>query len=297
MRKFWMLVNIVVLCALTVTFAVAQQPTYVPLTVTTGVETGTYYRFAREIAQACPQPPLTLNASKGSLENLDRLLGNEAHLAFVQADALIARKVIDNDPEVDRVKTFMTLYPEEVHLIASGNQFVKTFTDLGNKKVAVYGGSTITSRVLFAKSGFRPIRILTYGTPTEAVQALDKREVDAILGVGGQPLAWVRGLDASYRLVPIEASPQIVQAYQTTSLSYSNLADTGRVRTVAVLSLIATIDYKTAAIRQSLGKLRECLSSKLVQLQEGLGSHPKWRLVDPASKGPWPYFELILPKK
>ena len=142
------------------------------LIVSIGVEDGTYARFFNEFARVCTQPALQGRASTGSVENLERLLNTEANLAFVQADVLVTKLLIDHDLRVQSVRTFLVLYVEEIHILTkSPNASIGSFSDLANKKVGVYGGSTITAPALFTSTGVQPARIQTFPGPAEAVQA------------------------------------------------------------------------------------------------------------------------------
>lgn len=262
-----------------------------PLVVTTGSEGGTYYRFFNEISQVCAQPPLIVKISKGSRENLDNLLGNQANLGFIQADVLFGRKIIENDPEVDNIKTLLVLYPEEVHLLVrAGNQYIQRFSDLGNKKVGSWGGSTVTAWVTFAKTQVRPIKLQEFPGYQDAIQALDKGAIDAILAVGGQPLDWIRKLPGDYRLVPFDRPEQVRDVYEPAILSYANLNQSG-IRTVTTQTLLVTMNYKTPEKVRALTGLRKCIAENLDALRETTGNHPKWRLVNVGAKGTWPWFD------
>lgn len=262
-----------------------------PLTVSTGVESGTYHRFFNEITQVCSNPPLVARPSKGSRENIDNLLGNIANLGIVQSDVLFARKIIDNDQEVDNIKTLMVLYPEEVHFITkSNNQYIHKFSDLGNKKVAAWGGSVITGWVVFARSGVRPIQFRDVPGPNEAMAMLDKGEIDAILAVGGQPLGWLRNATAPYKLVPFDRFEQVKDVYDAAVLSYSNLNQSG-IKTITTQAILVTMNYRTKDKIAAVTALRQCITEKLEEIRETTGTHPKWRLVNPEFKGTWPFYE------
>ena len=259
--------------------------------VSTGVADGTYAQFFTQFSRVCPQPPLKGVASHGSVENLERVMNNAASLAFVQADVLFAKKLVEHDPQVDSVRTFLVLYLEEIHILTqASNDSIAKFSDLAGKRVGVYGGSIITSLILFAITGVQPARSQTYPGPDEAVQALGGA-VDAVLGVGGKPLPWVEALDAKYRLIPFDQFEKVSKIYYPAVVNYSNLNQPGGVPTIAVPSLLITRDYKIPAMVTPLLQLRSCIVKNLQVLRETVGNHPKWQQVNPDIKGPWPYFE------
>ena len=259
--------------------------------VSTGVADGTYAQFFTQFSRVCPQPPLKGVASHGSVENLERVMNNAASLAFVQADVLFAKKLVEHDPQVDSVRTFLVLYLEEIHILTqASNDSIAKFSDLAGKRVGVYGGSIITSLILFAITGVQPARSQTYPGPDEAVQALGGA-VDAVLGVGGKPLPWVEALNAKYRLIPFDQFEKVSKIYYPAVVNYSNLNQPGGVPTIAVPSLLITRDYKIPAMVTPLLQLRSCIVKNLQVLRETVGNHPKWQQVNPDIKGPWPYFE------
>jgi len=288
-RLFGRLIGIALLAIALIVPPTLAQPNQI--IVATGVPNGTYAQFFTEISRVCPQPPLKGVASHGSVENLERVMNNSASLAFVQADVLFAKKLVEHDPLVESVRTFLVLYLEEIHiLIKASNDSITKFSDLAGKKVGVYGGSTITSLILYATTGVQPGHTETYPGPDEAVQALGGA-IDAVLGVGGKPLPWVESLDAKYKLIPFDQFEKVSKIYYPAIINYSNLNQPGGVGTIAVPSLLITRDYKIPGMVTPLLQLRSCIVKNLEVLRETVGDHPKWNQVNPAIKGPWPYFE------
>ena len=266
-----------------------------PIIVATGVADGTYARFFSDIARTCPQPPLQGVASEGSVENLERVMNNKANLAFVQADVLFAKRLVEHDPAVESVRAFLVLYLEEIHiLIQSSDTTITKFSDLANKKVGVYGGSVITSLILFAVTDVHPASSQTFPGPDEAVQALGKG-IDAVLGVGGKPLPWMEALEPKYKLVPFDQFEKVSKIYFPAILNYSNLNQPGGVRTIAVPSMLITRDYKIPKMVTPLLQLHSCIIKNLNVLRETTGNHPKWREVNPDNKISWPYLEGASP--
>lgn len=269
------------------------------LIIASGGEKGTYHAFVQQMQQACAEPALRETLSpQGTVTNIDWLKNNQVSLAIVQADGLWADKMINNDPEADRIKTLMVLYPEEVHIFANAsNGYVQKFSDLGNKRIGVKGGSTITARVLFAKAGLQPIQVVTLAKEEDGFASLDQNKLDALIFVGGKPLGYVKALPPRYKLLPFDRTSQVLDVYQTAVLTYPNLGAQG-VQTVAVQSLLVTRDFKTPEKRAQVVALRNCIIEKLDQIRDTTGSHAKWGLVDPKEKGKWPYYEAAtLPAK
>lgn len=267
-----------------------------PLIVSTGDPNGTYVRFFNEMAKTCPDSPMRGITSQGAVQNLERVMNNDANVGFVQVDVLFAKRLIEHDPNVEHIRTLLVLYLEEIHILipASSAASIHDFTDLAGKRIGVYGGSDITARILFATTKVKPAAIRDFPGPTEAVRALGGT-IDAVLGVGGKPLPWVAALSSNYKLVPFNEYAKVSNIYFPGLLDYSNLDQPGGVRTIAVPSLLVTRDYTIPALVTPLLALRSCILKNLETLRETVGNHPKWGQVDPANKGPWPYFDPTKP--
>lgn len=276
-------------------------------TWSTGAEKGTYTQFFNEIQGVCgaENPMQAFRGPKGqwpsgSRENISNALGNKASLFFSQMDAVFARRDIERDPEIDNIKTLMMLYPEEIHPIVKRNSrasnYIHRFSDFNNKKVGTWGGSLITTYVLAYKTGVRPT-VKEYPGQVEAIDALVKEEVDAVLAVGGQPLTWLAD-NQQLMLVPFDRKDAALQApaggqspYRLAApLSYMGLGQTG-IETVAVMSGLFTMNYSSPRMTSAITRIRRCIVDNLADLKELPGMHPKWRLVNPEDKGPWPIYE------
>jgi|GEM_PF-4700146 len=268
------------------------------LIITTGVKGGTYSAFYDQIRATCSNPVLTewigpkgLPAS-GSLENLRNLLGNKANIGFIQEDVLWSKKIIDSDPAIDGIKTLIVLYPEEIHVIAMTRSSINRFSDLGNKKIATWGGSLITTKVLLGKTGIRVNSVTEVPGATEAVDLLDKGKVEAIIAVGGQPVGWIENLPNKFKLVEFDQFQRVNDIYAKAVLNYTNLSPTG-INSISTMSMIVTKDYKTDMKIKDLNDLVNCIMSHLPDLTETTGNHPKWELVKPDNKSSWPKYDKL----
>lgn len=270
------------------------------LNVATGSPTGTYSAMFKNIGRVCTQSAyLRERGSSGSLENIDLLLNNEVSLAFVQSDVLKARQQIDKDPRVDGIKALLPLNREELHLFAlppvvsknilgqTKTQGVAKFDDLKGKKIAAWGGSLITARVVGAMTGLS-FEVVSVKDQASAFAALRARQVDAVLAVVGQPAAWVKDL-SGVNLVSVPMAGKMNSIYSPAKLFYPNIS-AASVPTVAVQSVLATRDFKTPERKKLLLAYQKCAVGKLVNLQEDEGMHPKWQDVD-FKTWPWPQYK------
>ena len=251
---------------------------------------GTMKEFHDQISKVCSQPALVERQSpNGSVGVLNDLLNNEATVGFVLEDVLFARKMVENDPDVDNLKTLVNLYPSEVHIVTLANSPVRLFTDLGNKRLGVVGGAAKTCQILAARTGIRYSQILIANTEDQLVQMLDKGQVDVIMGIGGQPLKWVKGLSSKFRLVEFNAFDKVNDIYLNATLNtYPNLGS--GVRGIATNTLIVTYNYTSGGKVADLNEYKGCITRNLTNLKETTGNHKKWREVRAGSKAKWPMY-------
>jgi hypothetical protein len=281
------------------------------MNVATGSPTGTYAKIYKDMGQVCTQASYLLErGTSGTLENIELLLSNQVSMAFLQVDALEAKKQIDQDPRVDQIKALIPLYPEEVHIIVRadlanvvGNFLSKKkvpvtkFSELKGRVVGAWGGSYITANVLNAKGGnFKQLRFFDGKTAqAEGLKALSEGKIEAIVAVGGQPVGWIRDLPpGQFRLLSFDLLKEVPERiYKPAKISYPNLA-TESVQTISVQSLLATRDFKTPERAKLLTQYRQCVINKLTELREGEGHHAKWGVVEPESDPPWPKYDPVI---
>ncbi len=268
------------------------------LNVATSPAGSTTAEMFKDLGKVCTSAAwLRQKQTSGSIENLELLLNNQVSMAFIQLDVLKARDQIDHDPRTKELKTLLPLNYDEIHLIAkhpTKGMFgkvngVTAFSGLSGKRLGVWGGSLVTSRILKAKSKVN-FEVVSYADRPTALKALETGGVDAILAVVGQPADWVKVLDpATYALLPIDVSGNILNGfYKPMRLLYPRFG--GAVNTYGVQRLLVTRDFKSADKRKQLLGYQACAKAKLTKLQEGEGMHPKWQEVDFKSND-WPMYK------
>ncbi len=293
--------------------AQAQQ-----LNVATGSKTGTYNSMFEDIKKFCGNE-LLMNGrvTTGGVQNLELLTGNKVQAIFGQSDMMYRRSRGNTD--LADVKTLLAMHPEQLHFIVRsapikeggyGAMGIKvmgtevTLTEvaqLKGRKIAAWGGSVETAKQvrLDSEIAYDIIQVQNFG---EAKKALDAQQVDAILMVGGAPMADIAGdeekkipaLSAAYRLLAVGPATvaKLKDSYpRTDNLTYGNL-NAQSVPTVSVEALFVTREYKTAAATAALSSLRNCVITKLDDIKEAEGTHPAWRRVSATNKGSWPYYNL-----
>jgi TRAP-type uncharacterized transport system substrate-binding protein len=277
------------------------------LKVSTGSATGTYARMFKELNGMCKDAVMQIEMpSKGAVENMDRLLGNEVNAGIVQTDVLFYRA---RSEDLSGIKTLFALHPEEVHVIAPvispiteggtlgmGKKAIalNRIEDLTSRSIAAWGGSVVTAQVIRLQSevNFQVVEVADFKA---AKQALDAGQVAALLMVGGQPMADVSALPNTYKLLSFsEASiGKLKSVYVPAKITYSNMGQAGSgVQTIATEALYVTRAYKTPKYVESLAALRTCFKENLSELQETTGMHKKWSAVKADNTGKWSYYEL-----
>lgn len=290
--------------------AAAQDNT--PLVVSTGSPEGTYSKMFKSIMAQCRERvPLAEKNSSGADENIDNLINKQADLAFVQTDTLQFVAMNDARASEAKIRTLVPLHAEEVHVIALANTTkqvggksiigfnvggekvaLKSLQDMAGLKVGAWGGSYTTARAISYLGGVK-YDIVRYDDGKSARAALDKGEIQAIIAVGGQPLGFMKDLNANYRLLEVDAALATkVKAYSPTRISYRNVNAAG-VPTVAARAYLVTNNYATAARKAKISALKACIVENIDEFKEGTGHHPKWSDVDINADTVWTLYETV----
>lgn len=285
-----------------------------PIAIATGNKSSgsTYSAMFNEFQPFCGNVEMVEIETSGSIENVALLAQNKTNAAIVQSDMLSYQKI--NDPKsVESIFTLVALHPEELHIIAlktprtdssfySGwfgkNEFVEyhRVSDIKNKRIGAVGGSVLSANVI-SQYGALGLSVMEYKTNTDLLSAIETGEVDAGLVVAGSPHAGVASLNHNFKLLDIDDN--ILDAltgsdnaiYRKAVLSYNNLKQTG-VKTVSVDALLVSRQYRSPRMITNLHNLRSCIIDNVYDLQDRLGTHPKWQAVDPKYKGKWNWYEL-----
>jgi TRAP transporter TAXI family solute receptor len=221
--------------------------------IAAGPEHGQYLRFARALAEP-GGPRTTVLVTSGGEENLELLRNGKVQVALAQADSALAAyegigafKARGPAPEL---RAIGSLYPEPMHVIVRADSDLASVANLRGRAVAVgQPGSASRTTVLrvLEEHGLTArdvkARELALG---DALVALARREVDAVLQVIGIPADSVRAAmtDVPMKLLPLSASAITKLSEDRTGLldyaipagSYPNqAADVRTVATTAVL--------------------------------------------------------------
>lgn len=279
----------------------------VQLKVATGTPSGNYSRMFKELQAQCKDQLTQVEVpSKGSIDNLTKLLDNQVNAAITQTDALFHSA---RNADLSGIKTLFSLYPEEVHVITTSvgkimeggtlgfgatPMRLSSVSDLTGRTVAAWGGSVITGQVIRLQSeiNFKLVEVADFKA---ARAALDAGQVAAIIMVGGQPMADVAALGTGYKLVPFSEAivGKLKSVYVPAKLNYPTMGQGGTgITSVATEALLVTRAYKTEKYTKALYELRKCLNDNVDTLSETVGMHNKWSSVKTDNRGKWSYFEI-----
>lgn len=278
------------------------------LQVATGSPTGTYSNMFQTAIKACPigMQILEVNTT-GSVENVDALIGNTINAGFAQADVLAYRS---RSEDLSSLKALLIMHDEEVHFIAlsaerreggwfggriGGTKYtLNDVSDLRGRNVGAVGGSVISANLISVLGGMN-FNVIQLNSNEQALEAVRKGEIDAMVAVGGVPLAVVTKLTPEFRLltVPreITENERLMSVYKKTRVTYNNMNARG-VETIAVPAVLVTRDYKTPRMVNALIDFRECVLNRLDEIRETTGTHAKWQQVGKlgGEKPVWPLY-------
>ena len=257
--------------------------------VISGGVTGTYVRIAADLANALDdgyQLRVLPIIGKGSVRNIeDLLLLRGIDVAIVQSDVLDFYKRAALVPNIEgKIRYIAKLYNEEVHVLAKSEY--GTIDDLAGKRVnfgTEGSGTFMTASIIFDDLGI-DVDVQTDPEPV-ALEKLRAGEIDAMVFVGGKPVAFIGEVDRSEQLRLLAIPPgRIKAAYVRSELTpdiYPRLIEPGDpVETVAVSAVLAAYNWPDGHPRRDkLNRFIERFSANFSRLLEP-PFHPKWQEVD-----------------
>lgn len=272
-----------------------------PIAIVTGLKTGTYYIFGKEIADIEKKhgANVEVKSSEGSIDNIKRINSSEnATLGIVQSDVLgfLARsRNPDSIKMANNLRMVFPFYNEEIHVLARNE--IKSFNDLQGKKVAIGedgSGNMLTSINLFSMMNVTPAE--TQKIPSaQGVVAVLKGEIDAVIFVGGKPVRLFKNLEDltlpenqkyapmldEVHFIPMN-NPKMLEEYKPAEITvndYSFVKES--VPTISVQSVLVSYDFSQGNNRkrcEELGEFANILRDNIGELKKS--GHAKWQEVD-----------------
>jgi TRAP transporter TAXI family solute receptor len=249
------------------------------LTIATGTPEGTYYQIAQDIKQIAEKEgiPVEIIQTNGSFYNINLLGLEKVDLAILQLDVLkVTSDVMQAKAGFNvlkEIKVILNLYFEEIHVITK-NDGIRSLSQLEGKKVAVgpeRSGSALTAEVLLTAYDLRVEKF--FDAPNDALQKLERGELDALIFVGGAPVPAFEKLDPSFRFVRLPSNPILEQLYQRKKIDKGVYPWAGEVETFAVPSAIMTRDRRDSEYVTLIQRLLLTILSNKEKLDAT--GHPK----------------------
>lgn len=271
------------------------------LKVATGSSSGTYSKVVKEFIAACANDGSVAEVNtKGSMENIDLIVGNTVSAAFVQTDVLHFRARTE---DLSNVKTLVTLFPEQVHIVTLAVPKIKeggfagvgakqvtfnTLSDLNGRMVVAGGGSFITAQVIRLQTEIA-FQVAEVPDTKTALDAVASGQAAAAIVVGGAPMDSIKALDKNFKLLSINEADigKLKNVYKPAVLNYSGMGAAG-VKTVSTDAVWVARNYKTPKFVDGLTKLRTCFNAKAPELAEQPGFHVAWSKIEVGAEAKWP---------
>jgi TRAP transporter TAXI family solute receptor len=268
-----------------------------------GQSSGTYMRFADELAQALDDGDnlrILPIVSYGAASNLEDLLYlNNIDIAITQSDVFEFFRTERKTPNLDSRVHFITRLPiAELHVLARAE--IRTLEDLSGKKVSfgpAGSGSSLTGSIVFQRLGVNVEQIMIDNS--QALHKLQSGEIAALVRVVGRPVDFFSRIPANsgLHLLSIPYSKKFADYYTIGELSsrdYPTLIPAGeRVDTIAVPAVLAVYNWRQRNERYiRIERFVERLFANIDKLQKP-PFHPKWRDVNLSATVPgWKRFDV-----
>lgn len=239
--------------------------------IASGSRGGTYFPIASALAKVISNPPgskscasggncgvpdltATAQSTGGSVANVDALLTRKFPSAIAQSDVTYWSYTGTGPFRTRKPNTSLcvitSLYPEDVHLVASKASGINKMEDLSAKRVALGekdSGALLGAQLLVRAYGLQESKDFTpsFVNFTGAVDALKAGQVDAFITVAGHPSSSISEImkAGNAHLVPIVGKGREVLAEKSPFYALSEIPpgtypnQTGSVPTVAVTAL------------------------------------------------------------
>lgn len=267
-----------------------------------GLPEDTSLPFAAEIARNLNESgtlrvlPLATPGAASSVKDLMFLDGID--VALTQTDVLQYLRSVEKIPQVERrVHYIAALYHSEVHLVVRAD--INAISDLAGKKVGFNvpgAGPTVTASTIFQRLNVKVEPI--YVANAQALAMVRSGELAGFVHSAAKPNNFIAaiGKEAGVKLLPVPYEPldELYVPSQFSAADYPNLVRSGQfVDTVAVQTVLATLDRSPSADRTRRVRRFVELFFERFDRFKGLGYQPAWKDVNLSAQIPgWTRYEL-----
>lgn len=260
-----------------------------------GLPTGTFIRFAAEIAQNVNAPdtlrvlPIITGGATGNIKDLLYLKGVD--VAITNADVLDHYKNAERIPNIERRINFISeMAISEVHLVVRPE--INSIQDLEGKVVSVGpkgAGNATTGPIVFRQLGVKP-KIININNAI-ALEKMRTGEVAGIVNNGAKPLALLKGFknDAGFKFlsIPIDRFDEYYIPATLNSEDYPAFIKPGeKVETLGIQTVLAVYNWPRESDRYRRVSRFIDRYFDLFERFHVPPYHPKWKSVNLAANVP-----------
>ncbi len=210
---------VTIAAALTAPAAHAQQF----INVLTGGTSGVYYPMGVAIGKIfsdkIPNVKTQVQATNGSVENLNLLEQGRGEMAFTLGDSL--KSAWEGDTEagfkakLGKLRTIGAIYPNYIQVVATAESGIKTLADLKGKSLSVgapKSGTELNSRAILKAAGmdYKDLGKVEYLPFAESVDLMKNRQLNATLQSAGLGVASLKDLSAATEITVVSVPKAVV---------------------------------------------------------------------------------------
>ena len=192
------------------------------INILTGGTSGVYYPLGNALSaiygKMLPKARVTVQATQGSVQNLNLLQVGRGEVAFALADsasfAWKGEAEMGFSSKLDKLRTIASIYPAYIQIVATKDSGIETLSDLKGKRISVgapRSGTELNARQIFRAAGLSydmmAVEYLPFG---ESVALMKDRQLDATLQSAGLGVASIRDLASSVPITIVPIPPSIV---------------------------------------------------------------------------------------
>jgi hypothetical protein len=264
-------------------------------TIGTGSLVGVYYNVGQAIKKtfdrhpADPEINLSVEETRGSLENLEAVTSGRFYFGIIQSDVQFkAWNGVNGTPWAGRpqknLRAVMSLYTEAVNLVASRQPNIQSLEDLTGRRRRVNlgepgSGHYINAAEILAATGIDVQRDLAgvHAAPVRALFLFEQRDIDAFFFTAGHPAAQFHEVARGRRMaqfVPLNPTADQLARYpyyQRTFIPIKYYPDMGHEQNVATIGVKATViasdetpDWMVYGLLQTIHKNIDYFKSQLL---------------------------------
>jgi TRAP transporter TAXI family solute receptor len=227
------------------------------LSIATGNTTGVYYQLGGGIANLISKNisgcEATAEATSASVENVQRVVRGDAHIAFTLADT--ANDAVTGTgafTSKQPISALLRLYDNATHVVVRADTRVRKVADLRGRRVSTgsaNSGTEVIALRLLKAAGLNPdgdVKRQALGLP-ETVDAMKDGTIDALFWSGGLPTAGITDLmvtgKGKFVLLPLDdLLPALQQAhgrvYSASTIAKTVYQTPADIRTINVPNLL-----------------------------------------------------------